>query len=380
MSIPEKLLEEAERHMSFPTIDMNQAKDTLNELIATHPTYVDAYVSRAKFYIKTDEYELAQKDADRAIDIVRSGGSSMNEDRGIAAGAFQKGGLALFHRGRYADAKKYFQEGLKYDPGSRANLNQWIVWCDDKIAKFGPNAEKAKETESKKKENIAKPISNAEAADSAPKVNLMPEPKIKHDWYQTETTVVVEVRIKGLDKDQVFVEFEPRELSVTATITGRNSDYSLEIDLAHEIQPEKSTYRILSTKLEIKMLKKDGIRWTVLEGQDPLPVPLNITHPTNSKSSESTKPPSYPGTSKKDWNKIEKDIEKEFENEKPEGEAALNELFQKIYSDGDDNLRKAMNKSFSESGGTVLSTNWDEIAKGNTDVKPPDGMEYKKWD
>ena len=32
-----------------------------------------------------------------------------------------------------------------------------------------------------------------------------------------------------------------------------------------------------------------------------------------------------------------------------------------------------------ESGGTVLSTNWGEIAEKNTDIKPPDGMEYKKY-
>lgn len=33
-----------------------------------------------------------------------------------------------------------------------------------------------------------------------------------------------------------------------------------------------------------------------------------------------------------------------------------------------------------ESGGTVLSTNWKEVAKQKVDVKPPDGMEFKKWD
>lgn len=33
-----------------------------------------------------------------------------------------------------------------------------------------------------------------------------------------------------------------------------------------------------------------------------------------------------------------------------------------------------------ESGGTVLSTNWDEINKGKVDVKPPDGMEFKKYE
>lgn len=38
-----------------------------------------------------------------------------------------------------------------------------------------------------------------------------------------------------------------------------------------------------------------------------------------------------------------------------------------------------MNKSFSESGGTVLSTNWQEVGEKKVDVKPPDGTEFKKW-
>lgn len=33
-----------------------------------------------------------------------------------------------------------------------------------------------------------------------------------------------------------------------------------------------------------------------------------------------------------------------------------------------------------ESGGTVLSTNWNEIAKERVKVQPPEGVEFKKWD
>lgn len=38
-----------------------------------------------------------------------------------------------------------------------------------------------------------------------------------------------------------------------------------------------------------------------------------------------------------------------------------------------------MNKSFMESGGTVLSTNWSEIGAKPTEVKPPEGCEFKKY-
>ena len=80
----------------------------------------------------------------------------------------------------------------------------------------------------------------------------------------------------------------------------------------------------------------------------------------------------------------------------------MNEMFQKIYADASDETKRAMNKSFQasyqlvyilininqmnlineiqESGGTVLSTNWNDIGKEKTEVKPPDGMEWKKYD
>lgn len=41
-----------------------------------------------------------------------------------------------------------------------------------------------------------------------------------------------------------------------------------------------------------------------------------------------------------------------------------------------------MNKSFQTSGGTVLSTNWDEVAKADYEKErqAPSGMEWRSWE
>lgn len=87
-------------------------------------------------------------------------------------------------------------------------------------------------------------------------------------------------------------------------------------------------------------------------------------------------------------------MEKEEEDEQLEGDAAVSKLFKKIYADASDDVKKAMlksytqgkfqnevkNRKFRESNGTVLSTNWEEIAKKKTETKPPDCMEFKKYE
>ena len=61
------------------------------------------------------------------------------------------------------------------------------------------------------------------------------------------------------------------------------------------------------------------------------------------------------------------------------GDAALNGFFQKLFSDADEDTKKAMMKSYQESGGTSLSTNWAEVGKQKVEVQPPQGSEWKKW-
>merc|ERR1711915_235899 len=83
---------------------------------------------------------------------------------------------------------------------------------------------------------------------------------------------VIEVRIKKMKEEDVEVVFQDTSLSVTAKLpTG--SDYTLELDLAHPIVPNQSSFRVLSTKIEIRLRKSEGVRWNALEGDGAAPIP-----------------------------------------------------------------------------------------------------------
>ncbi|KAL7754457.1 Cochaperone protein [Sorochytrium milnesiophthora] len=197
--------------------------------------------------------------------------------------------------------------------------------------------------------------------------------RVRYEWFQSPTDVVVSVFIKGLNKqphvDKVRIDFSPRTLSVTCPLptSSAGSEYSLELDLAHAIDPSQSSFEVLSTKIEVKMRKvDDGLKWNVLEGEDTdVLVAAAAAVPSTGAPTRV-----YPSSSKhgpKNWDKLDKEAATD-ESDKPEGEAALNALFQQIYADASE-----------ESNGTCLSTNWSEVGKGKVETKPPDGMAAKNW-
>lgn len=149
--------------------------------------------------------------------------------------------------------------------------------------------------------------------------------------------------------------------------------------LNQQIDPTDFQVKIFKQKVEIKLKKAiSGIQWKSL-------VEASTEQVVNSRLSSAESQPGGDYSSQhkpkvKNWDALEKSLlEQQEAEEKPEGEQALNQLFQKIYGEGSDDVRKAMMKSFLESGGTCLSTNWDEVKQGKVEPKPPEGMEAKSW-
>eukprot|EP00173_Palmaria_palmata_P001437 Plantae.Rhodophyta-Palmaria_palmata.ctg18006.p1 GENE.Plantae.Rhodophyta-Palmaria_palmata.ctg18006~~Plantae.Rhodophyta-Palmaria_palmata.ctg18006.p1 ORF type:complete len:253 (-),score=60.10 Plantae.Rhodophyta-Palmaria_palmata.ctg18006:24-734(-) len=198
------------------------------------------------------------------------------------------------------------------------------------------------------------------------------EKKYRHDWFQSPSHVTLDIFVKSVTKEAASIEFGEDDIDVTIDI-GDGSQYNLSIDFFDKVVPSKSTVKYLKTKVTIKLEKGTPAQWDQLERTDASYAKREEAESGDVSSVLKKRPPSA-YSSGKDWDKFEQE-----EDAKGEGDEALNDLFKKIYANGSEEQRRAMNKSFSESGGTCLSTNWQDIGKKKTPVTPPDGMVARKY-
>lgn len=344
-----------------------KALELYSEAISADDTNDDFYSSRAHTYLKLEHYKDALQDCNKAIEL-----NPKN------AKAFYRKGVSLFNLEDYKSAKDAFCSGQAID-NQDENFKTWIRKCE---AEIDLSTQESTDTSSQIKVGVSstekKELPSAEKIATTEKPEIINKPKPKHDWYQTQTHVVVTILIKQVKKEDLTTDITEQTLNATVKLSS-GSDYVLDLDLAHKIVPEKCITKIMSTKIEIKLKKAEEIQWQKLERSPETEAVAAVKHFTPEGGDDIHK---YPTSSHitRNWDKMVNDIKEEEKNEKLEGDAALNKLFQQIYADGNEETKKAMMKSFYESGGTVLSTNWNEIGGQKVEVKPPDGMEYKKWE
>mmetsp|Transcript_28388 Transcript_28388/g.46186 ORF Transcript_28388/g.46186 Transcript_28388/m.46186 type:complete len:404 (-) Transcript_28388:235-1446(-) len=354
------------------------------EIDNSNPNY---YLHRAATNIKLRNYKKALADSEQAVQVFP----------GSTTGRLRKG-IALFHLNRFKDAKDVFEEAQRL---GHKNCGLWIRKCaaelnggkvpgeikqvaspqqrENKAATVAKlvassSSSSSTNTQSSLKSTPVRVTKSKKTSQSYPPPSSSSNPtKYRQGWYQNVSTVCVTLYARGLKTDQVKISFEPKSVVVVIRESPGTTPWTRKLDLFSDIDTQKSNYRLTPFKLEINLHKGIALDWPALEAR---------TSSAIKQLTSSSKIKKSPYTSGTDWNAVEKKIEKELEEDKPQGEAALQALFQNIYKNADDNTKRAMNKSYQTSNGTVLSTNWGEVAKKDYEKtrQAPKGQEIVDYE
>ena len=398
------------------------------EAIAQIPQAVSYYIQRSKAYTRLSppDHQAAFNDAELALSL-----ATKRAKRELIADSQLRRAVTLFNLERYGDAKQCLQ-WVKTLNEKEKTLAIWEMKAEAKLkglqdgdergkvtVQETPNveapkaivgkrpakdSEKAAEASASMATNGTKDAAEKPAPSVQSEVVQTPPSKIRHEWFQTTDFVIVTLFCKGIPEDKAIVEIKKNSLDVSFPLS-TGSDFNLSLDpLFAAINPSASSYKIMSTKAEFTLQKSTlGQKWANIEGTQPVSAEETSADgdDTVKRAVLSDKPtnsgPVYPTSSKsgpKNWDKLANDMTKKPKNDAKEGEEGTPEdagiedeegdpttnFFKMLYKGADPDTQKAMMKSYQESNGTALSTNWAEVSKGKVETSPPDGMEAKKWD
>lgn len=350
--------------------------DKAIELAPTNARYLS---NRAQNSIKLKRFQAALDDAQAALAIEPTNGRTL-----------MRKGQALFYLDRFQEAQAALEAAAQ---AGQEKTELWLRKCKAELerAAAGPTPVTVAATAASATAPVVHKI------DALPKA--APEPKPEHvlpkapanlaertreQWFQGPTDVTVTVLAKNLKPDQVQMTFESETntLSIALDFPADGSQWRRTWQLWGQVAPgQQPTMNLTAYKVEVVLQKAGSETWDRLERQSGGTVAPIVKRENVHR--EDINYAAYPTSSKtlKDWTEVEAAAKKAEEEEKPEGEAALQKMFQSIYSGADEDTRRAMIKSFQTSGGTVLSTNWKDVKDKNyeKEVEAPKGMEAKAW-
>ncbi|KAM3162191.1 Protein SGT1 [Lachancea thermotolerans] len=281
-----------------------------------------------------------------------------------------------YNRKMYIEAQRYFDKAreLEYRDDT---LPIWEANLTKKVEKWkrkhgdDSGATSRQQTLTEKQQDTT-----PQAALSGQTVPETPSEKLpfKVDWYQSSTHVTISLFTMALpkSKDDVFIEFSSgnRNVELSYSIPTSGSEFQYSVRLSHAVDPQSVRTTVLSKKLEISFAKVEKRQWKRLESSGAEEELVSISIP--SSGPEATNAHQYPTSSKKgiDWSKLEVDDDDQAQS--------ADAFFQQLYANSDPDTRRAMMKSYVESNGTALNTNWEEVSIKQVEAAPPQDMKLEK--
>ena len=291
---------------------------------------------------------------------------------------------ALFDADRFAECKVACQAALTATEGGvppdvakrlkllvkKCNLNLPAAAAPPSL----PQAVSASATASSSRQEES---TTAPAAAASPPTSstTLPVTAPRFEWFQSPTTVTLTFYIKGRSDADLGVDATDHSITVCIRL-GDNRDYTYTVETLYgTIDAAKITKSVRPTKIEVVLPKSagGGPMWPTIEmkGGD-LVTAHNASHAPVSTQKDLPLP-SNRGVNWNGW-KVSAEDQREFDSL-----GAPNASLQLIYQHADDDQRKAIIKSFTESNGTVMSCNWQDVGSRYVQGTAPKGSEMKPW-
>lgn len=283
---------------------------------------------------------------------------------------------ALFGESQYAESQTLLQEiaaAAGDDQQLLKQANMWLRKCSLHVPAAGGAGPTVPEA-------TPAPAPAASAAPAA--ATSASAASLRFEWFQSLSNVTFTFYVKNRQASDVAVVVHgERAFEVTIKLDDGGREYQYHVDSLFASVVPTPVVIVKSMKVEVALPKATPYQWPALEvmlddaaapilaAKDPATVAA-VTAPASAAQL------TYPNSKGKDWSKVALE-EKEEEGDKPSGDHALNALFKQIYGNASDDQRRAMMKSYQESNGTVLSTNWAEVGAKYVKGEPPKGMEMK---
>lgn len=264
-----------------------------------------------------------------------------------------------------------------------------------------PEEKKLADLSSATEEKVAAPSSAAITPAATPATTQAPaaaKPVVPSDTplrlqeFQSNTTMSVSIFSKGVNKENLKVDFQPNSVHLNKVIYPSGDERPFQLDLWGEIDTAASKYTVTPNKVELTLVKKPAGKWAQLksDGKPKEPTATSATpvvsadaKPTAAPATTETKAaaagPAYPSSSRtgpKNWDKL--DVGDDGKEEDDGGD--VNFFFKKLFKNASPEQQRAMMKSFTESNGTSLSTDWNDVKDRTVETVPPEGVQAKKWD